>query len=417
MLWLCWKVTTVLRCISIVSFRLFPPHILSFPCADTFQVRFAMRHCLEVDYARYTTFKCHHEPYYLLAHNCSRVPHTPDERRDCKLDESLDYLHNGPKSLLDSTKHALFTGDDTYIRPDQLVRWLQSVEQSGVSLYPIIASADAKLSRPSGLPGNKGCKEIHTRRYEMPFIMNQALLRLLGPAAAAYGIQTITKNFSTTYDFAVGVLAWMFGAYHMLIPAVNQNLLQRGVLALRPTDMMVYHVRHADGERCDDGPNHKWQPHQKYVQSVVIGCGDLSQAAPRHAPIDRANMYDAWDYFKKHGADIKLNHAGVNGYYDALVIVDKTNNTWRHLLYETTSWNSGLYEWHTYLTDYVFLLNGTRHKLIDADQLAMKVVPRLIPLRGYGETSHCAKNSVQHKDWKPFGIQDCSPSGLRVKSF
>lgn len=390
--------------------------IYLFMYIDTFQVRFAMRHCVETDYPRYTTFKCHHEPTYLLARQCARVPHTPDQLIDCKLDESLDYLLNEGKSMFGSMQHALFIGDDTYIRPDQLVRWLHSVGQSGVSVYPIIASADAKMSRPNGLPGVRGCKEIHTRRYKLPFMMNRALFTQLGSAATAYGVQSIVQGFNTTYDSAVGVLAWMFGSYHMLIPAVNQNLQQRGILALRPTDMVVYHVRHADGERCDDGLNHKWQPHQKYVQSVAIGCGDLAQPAPRHAPIDRANMYDAWEYYKKRGADIKLNQVGVNGFYDAHVIVSESSDALRHVVYEATNWASGLYEWHTYITDHVYLLNGTRHKLANDEYLAMKVIPRLLPLRGYRETRHGAKYNQLPTEWKPFGIKDCSPPGLRVKT-
>ena len=135
-----------------------------------------MRHCSIAEYARYTTFKCHHEPYYLLPHNCSRVPHTPDERRDCKLDESLDYLLNSERNLFDKVKHAVFTGDNVYIRPDQLVRWLSAVDHSGVAQYPVIASADKKLSRRRGLLGVKGCTEIRARTYALPLVMNRALL-------------------------------------------------------------------------------------------------------------------------------------------------------------------------------------------------------------------------------------------------
>lgn len=372
-----------------------------------------MRHCSVAEYSRYTTFKCHHEPYYLLAHNCTRVPHTPDERRDCKLDESLDYLLNSERNLLATIKYALFSSDNIYVRPDQLVRWLSRVDHSGMAQYPIIASADKKLARRRGLLGVKGCTEIRARNYELPFVMNRALLSKMHSAAGHNAVQELTHHLGVQYDTAVGVLAWMFSANHMLIPGVNENEMHKGALAFSPSDMFLYHVQRIHTERCDDGKDSKWLATQRYVQNVVIGCGDVGRPAPRHFPLDGANMYDTWEYFKKHGRDVELETAGVNGYIESHVLVGPQHSV-RHVLHkaETNAWAATLYEWHTYFTNHVFLFNGTRHKIARDETLAARVLPRLIPLQGYGDTRHSVTHDIE-KEWKAFTMEDCSSPGLR----
>lgn len=384
---------------------------------DTFQVRFAMRHCSVVDYGRHTAFKCHHEPFYLLAHDCSRIPHTPMERRDCKLDESLDYLLNSTKDQFAATRYVLFASDDMYVRPDQLVRWLKAVDRSGVAQYPIIASSDKKLSRRSGLPGVEGCSEIRTRTYSLPFALNHAMLEKMRPAVGRHGIQSLTSNFNTTYDVAVGVLAWMLGANHMLMASVNDNPLHRGALGFKPADMLMLHVRRSPLERCDDGKDSKWQMSERFEQSVVIGCGDLARPAPRHLPIDGADMYDAWEYFKKHGKDIPLGQAGVNGFVESHVLVD-AEHTVRHVLHATATgtWEANLHNWHTYFTGHVYLFNGTRHEISRGERLTTRVVPRLMPLTGYSGTTHSARYEATH-EWLAYSLRDCSVGGLRGRIF
>lgn len=371
-----------------------------------------MRQCHLTDYAQYAVFKCHHEPHYLLARNCNRLKDSPTERRTCKIDESLDFLLNAERAIFDEplTRHVLLASDDSYFRPDQLSRWLHSLDNSGISQYPIISSPDGKLTTPSGLPGEPGCKEIKTRIYDLPIVMNRALLAKIRSNATFSSIQALTKGLNTTYDVALGVFAWMLEANHLVMPGVNVNRLQWGITAFKPTDMVVYHTIHADHERCDGGEDNKWLPKHRYAQNLVVGCGDLAQAAPRHSPIDRANMYDAWEYFRKQGREVMLEEAGTNGYIQAHVVLSK-NHAVKYVLHEAdAAWEKGFYEWDTYFTNRVVLLDGTRYKLQPGEVVSVRVVPRLVPLRGYRNTEHSVKNENNEK-WEAYTLQDCRSAG------
>src|SRR5689334_10666988 len=104
--------------------------------ADTFQMRYTMRHCKLIETEHYSTFECHNEPTYILSRVCTNE-YYGGPGPCCKADEAFKYLLNDRPDLFAHIKYALHCDDDTYWRVDQLLRWLAALENSGISSFPL----------------------------------------------------------------------------------------------------------------------------------------------------------------------------------------------------------------------------------------------------------------------------------------
>lgn len=129
--------------------------------ADTFDVRYALRHCELVDYDLFTTFACHHEPTYVLSRNCTSEYYVANGIC-CKVDDTINYLVNVRADFFQGIKFMLHSDDDTYWRPDQTLRWLAAVDNSGANKYPLTANCQIGDDAHKGVWMIEGCNEIRT---------------------------------------------------------------------------------------------------------------------------------------------------------------------------------------------------------------------------------------------------------------
>jgi hypothetical protein len=96
-------------------------------------LRYALRHCIHTEYPYHTVFSCPHEPHYLLTRECSAEYYNA-QGICCKIDEAIDFLVNENPTLFNQIKYVMEGDDDTFFRPDQVLRWLSLVEKSGIPL-------------------------------------------------------------------------------------------------------------------------------------------------------------------------------------------------------------------------------------------------------------------------------------------
>ena len=106
---------------------------------DTFDVRFAMRHCKAMETEHYTSFECHHEPTYILSRKCTSEYYGA-AGPCCKVDDAINYLVQDRPDVYEQLKYFLHCDDDTFWRVDQVMRWLAAIENSGISSFPIVAN-------------------------------------------------------------------------------------------------------------------------------------------------------------------------------------------------------------------------------------------------------------------------------------
>lgn len=104
---------------------------------DSIDARFMLRQCQLIESKRFTTFRCRHEAYYILARNCTGDYDKP-QGLCCKVDASLQYLLLDRGDIYQHTKYVLVGDDDEYYRIDQLFRWLSLLEKTNISDNPII---------------------------------------------------------------------------------------------------------------------------------------------------------------------------------------------------------------------------------------------------------------------------------------
>jgi hypothetical protein len=127
----------------------------------------------------------------------------------------------------------------------------------------------------------------------------------------------------------------------------------------------------------------------------------------------RADMYDAWNYYRAQGKDIVLSTPGVNEFIETFVVLNKEGNV-EHIVKERTELTKSEGS-DTYVVpdDGVMLIDEiTMYKPKESETVAMRVIPRIMPLRGYRDTQHAKDNDIT-KQWKPFTLQDCSPPGKK----
>jgi hypothetical protein len=365
-----------------------------------------MRHCQITDYEKYTTFACHHEPTYLLIHSCTR-PSAPG--CNCrKVDASINFLvHTRAKQLAD-TDHVLFTDDQTYWRPDQLLRWLAAVQRSGVDKFPTIATAEPEhqpqqVEPPSHSnwlfgPSAKCVVSQPDGTGYQHALLNYALLVQVVNATAAFTVPDTCRNQGTSYNTALQMLAAQYQAYHLTIPGINLNTLHRGVAILSPTDLAVQHVLHAPKEHCDSAQDNGWRPQDRIKQNIAIGCGDIGQPSPRHNKLDGATMYDTWEFFQVHGRDLPFGVAGVNGFVEVYVVVERQSRL-TQVLGESSSWSAYLSLELARWAGLARVITGDCYRMRHGDSVEKRVVPRLEPLHTRTQTS---------KIWSMFSSRDCS---------
>ena len=134
-----------------------------------------MRHCELVDYDLYTTFVCHNEGTYVLSRNCTNEYYVA-AGICCKVDEAINYLVNIRTDLFPHIKFMLHSDDDTYWRPDQVMKWLAAVDKSGANEYPLIANAQIGDDNNKGIWSIENCKEVRTSGWYQPTMFNRAAL-------------------------------------------------------------------------------------------------------------------------------------------------------------------------------------------------------------------------------------------------
>lgn len=377
---------------------------------DTFEIRYAFRHCEIAEYESYTTFSCHNEPTYLLSRECTNEYYNAPGIC-CKVDESINYLVNQRPEFFKGIKYMLHSDDDTYWRPDQALRWLAALENSGAGKYPLVANAQIGDDNNEGVWSTTNCKEIHTTGWYQPTMFNRVALERMAVAAKAYGNRDVCKAFTISQDIGIGIVAWMFQLNHVQIPGANVNGEHQGYSVFKPHDMAVHFVKKTDTDRCDGQQDNKWPAKDRYDQDMVVGCGDVGRPIAGHNKALRADMYDAFEYYRANGTDVPLRE-GENEFVDRPVIVDASGNT-VHLLKENQ--NSVVETGDTYTSPpegVVLIDEVTTYKLREGEKIVKKTIPRVLPLRGYRGTKHSQENDIT-KQWKVFGLQDCSPPGSR----
>jgi hypothetical protein len=370
-----------------------------------------MRNCEQQEYPLYTTFDCHNEPTYLLSRVCTD-DYYGAAGPCCKVDDAVNFVVNTRTDLFASIKYMLHCDDDMFWRADQTLRWLAAVENAGLSKYPIVANLNLGNEKSTGVWRIEGCEEVLTTGWYQPAMLNHALLARMGAASAAYGVKATCAAFDVTHDIGLGVLAWVLGAYHIHMPQTKTNPDHKGLGVYSPGDMAMHCVKHHKRDRCDDHGENGWPEEDKHNQRVVTGCGDLGHPIKGHDPLVRADMYDAWEYYRDHGVAVVLNQTGVNEFIETYVVVDKSGKLQlvvkEHV--ELTKDVDGSYE---VPAEGVPLIDESLYKLADGERIERRVIPRLMPLRGYRGTQHAKDNDVT-KVWKPFTLDDCSPPGKKI---
>ena len=306
----------------------------------------------------------------------------------------------------------LHSDDDTYWRPDQVLRWLAAVDNSGANNYPLISNVQFGDDNNKGVWMIQNCEEIHTSGWYQPTMLNHAALQKMAVAAAAYGNRDVCRAFTISQDVGIGIFAWLFETNHIQMPGTNVNGDHLGVQAFTPLDIAVHYVKHMESDRCDGKADNGWSHLDRYNQEMVVGCGDIDRSVVGHDKLKRADMYDAWNYYRSNGQDIVLNKPGVNEFIESYVIVNTTTEKVNHIIaerYEIKQNSDGSY---IIPTTGVELINSTIYQLKPDEVVARRVIPRLMPMRGYSTTNHSKVNDIT-KIWKPFTLQDCQPPGVK----
>jgi len=366
-----------------------------------------------VDYEQYTTFSCHNEPTYLLSRKCNDDYYGADGPC-CKVDDAINFIVNVRPDFFAQIKFMLHCDDDMYWRPDQVLRWLASVQNSGINKYPLIANLEHGNEGSRGVWMVENCKEVMTSGWYQPAMLNHALLARMGAGAAAYGLRDTCRVFDVTHDVGLGIYAWLYGASHIHMPATNGNPEHKGMKVFRPADMAMHYVKHHESEHCDGAVDNGWGTEDIHKQNVVIGCGDLDHPIPGHDKKKRADMYDAWNYYKANGVDIVLNEHRVNEYEHAYVVVSGTNDTRRlvHVLH-----SNSVVKAHgdgTFTAERIVLFGNISAELQAGERIEQRTVPHMVHLQGYETTSHSKLHDITKK-WKAFILEDCSPPGKKAK--
>ncbi len=133
------------------------------------------------------------------------------------------------------------------------------------------------------------------------------------------------------------------------------------------------------------------------IVSCCCACAD--NPGPFHDKKKLAMMYDAYEYFREHGADIPVTDSWV----EAQVTLETPANA--------SSSSSSL--------PVIKQILGKDEKpdgsgKFKGDAVEKRRIPHLKKLKGYAETAHGKRNDLAKK-WVPFDVKDCSPPGTIQK--
>eukprot|EP01038_Epipyxis_sp_PR26KG_P017086 gene17086-23505_t len=232
---------------------------------DTVMLRYTFRNCKIRELIEMTSFECENEATYLLARKCND-DYYGDKGPCCKVDAAFSWIIAN-EELFSHVKYLLHADDDTYFRPDQVFRWLASIENSGLSHYPMIGNSD-EWKANGGVWHIQGCWEIHTSGWYQPLMLNRAALQRMAVGLKSYGITQVCKEFVVTHDVAVGIFAWLHELYHIYIPGIAINPTHKGNGIFKPNEMIVHYMKHHVEDKCNE--ENKWPAAARYNQSVVI---------------------------------------------------------------------------------------------------------------------------------------------------
>ena len=91
------------------------------------------RHCTEIASTDTSSFHCpNDEPIYVLTRNCTEGYYGGDALC-CKFDAAINFVASPTNAeMYEKMKFMIETDDDTFWRVDQLLRWLNVVDKSGM---------------------------------------------------------------------------------------------------------------------------------------------------------------------------------------------------------------------------------------------------------------------------------------------
>lgn len=351
-------------------------------------MRYALRHCLIEEYPSFTTFDCHNEPVYLLTRTCTNEYYAA-RGICCKIDAALHFLINEHVSLFQHTKYVIEGDDDTYFRPDQILRWLAVVDNAGLADFPLVANHDSTHSHTDtgGIWHITGCTDIFGNGWYQPMVLNHAALQRLSVSSAAYGFTHTCTAFSVSQDVGFGPYAWMMELVHIHWPRVEINGHHQGLSVFRPDLMVVHCVRHVTSDFCDQPE--RWPAHLRYNQSIAVGCGDLSASAPFHnGTTQSADMYEAWHYFQKFGTSIPVFKEEHDFYKLPVLLHDAEGKRIKKVLNPAD------------------VVNGQ----YNGEKVEYRVLPLMTPLKGYKDTAFAHQHDLT-KEWTTFTLRDCKDPG------
>lgn len=335
---------------------------------DSTESRFYFRHCHLMDFPSFTTFKCPHEPYYVLTRNCTNEYYAANGIC-CKVDESIQFLKTIKQELVAHMKYIVFTDDDTYWRVDQLMFWLSFVDKHVDPSIPIVGNGvQSIVGSQRLLPRNKGvfhvdgCKEIFTNGWYQPVLINRRAFDIFSASTSSYSIRSVCREFDISQDLGLGILFWLFQFYHIYMPGIYTNPSQKGLSALKPDLMAIHAVRGIHEDYCNGD---KWPKHLRYNQHMMTGCGKLDTPTPSHNIHQTLSMYDVWNWF------------AING---TTVLVGSNDD------------DREIFEW---------IIQNSSTK------------PVLVHLSGYNTTKHSKQYNITDR-WVPFTLKDCDKPGSIV---
>ena len=222
---------------------------------DTWEMRMLLRQCHKEEYTGFTTFKCRHEPTYVLSRQCTDgYYHAPGIC--CKTDEIFNFLVE--TKLYSRLKYVLHCDDDMFWRPDQFLRWLAILDKTEVANLPLVGNVEQNYygsDDNGGVWHIKNCKEIHSMGWYQPMLLNKMALDLITVGTKEYGITKTCKEFIVSQDVGIGPFLWMFQLYHVMIPGIGLNEGHEGekyILGKQDTLLAVHYVKYEERDGCKD---------------------------------------------------------------------------------------------------------------------------------------------------------------------
>lgn len=399
---------------------------------DTTDIRFAMRHCNALETSEHTSFKCPNEPTYLLTRKCRNSEYYMRFKAiGCKLDEAINFIANESPALFAHTKFVIEADDDVYLRGNVILKWLAKVDRSGVNHLPLVAnnapqsignmrahlnSLQSGKQGEGGLFNYKGCTEIKANWYQ-PLMINHAALEKIRVATRSYAISNIIYEFNLFQDACVGVLFWMYQLSAITFPhedtVTDFAAIESRHSAAGATGAYVNSVKHRTvrvpllEDECN--PEGNWPDSARFNQTLAIGCGSLKLKGPLHnASISGKDMYDLWDFYKRHGRD-----------YEPKFTAEKTpfeGPEWINISVPVArNFNCR----HTHLFSYEAIAAARDQRLAgraynSSQKLCHLEIPFLVRMEGYQFTNHSRRHDIL-KQWANFTKVDCMTPGRQSK--